>query len=297
MIIRRLLFFCYPLILVSGLGACKTDPSNQQNNQIVRLERALATTFNAAQADSLLALYQEAVQKTPDNHAANFDYLIKSADIQFLHKNNGDAAFRSLDAGMTQHGQGQNYTQAMRVCALLWNAFSQKAPAAATIRPDGVVKMNEWLTQNTSWLDSSLTDLDDRMGSPVVNNVSAARQFLAVAEVYASLVQDSNPDKYVDLLLKAAGLAKTIELPEKSLELYQRVVQTQAKHPKAPTALFMSGFVYENDLNDLKKAKAVYEQFLREYPNDPDFADDAKMALQMLGKSPEEIIKRAAQGE
>ena len=57
----------------------------------------------------------------------------------------------------------------------------------------------------------------------------------------------------------------------------------------------MMGFVYENDLNDLVKAKATYEAFLQKYPNDPDFADDAKTALTMLGRSPEDIIKEFEQ--
>jgi hypothetical protein len=42
---------------------------------------------------------------------------------------------------------------------------------------------------------------------------------------------------------------------------------------------------------DLQKAKAVYEQFLQEYPSDQDFADDASNALKLLGKSPEEIVR------
>jgi TolA-binding protein len=53
----------------------------------------------------------------------------------------------------------------------------------------------------------------------------------------------------------------------------------------------MIGFVQENDLNQLDKAKATYESFLAKYPNDPDFTDDAQNALKLLGKSPEEIIK------
>ena len=90
-------------------------------------------------------------------------------------------------------------------------------------------------------------------------------------------------------------MAKTVDEPRKALELYQKVANGLPQHPKAPTALFMSGFVYENDLNDLNNAKAVYESFLQKYPNDPDFTDDAQNALKMLGKSPEEIIKQFEQ--
>jgi tetratricopeptide (TPR) repeat protein len=105
------------------------------------------------------------------------------------------------------------------------------------------------------------------------------------------LIQKSNPNKYVEVMLKAAGLAKSIDDPRKALELYGRIAEALPQHPKAPMALFMTGFIYENDLNDNVKAKQVYESFLAKYPNDPDFADDAVSALKLLGKPLDEVIK------
>ena len=144
-------------------------------------------------------------------------------------------------------------------------------------------------------LTQTLFDLDLSMGGANVTDKSKALQFIKTAEELAALIEKSNQDQYVDLLLKSAGLAKTVDEPRKALELYQKVANGLPQHPKAPTALFMSGFVYENDLNDLNNAKAVYESFLQKYPNDPDFTDDAQNALKMLGKSPEEIIKQFEQ--
>jgi TolA-binding protein len=54
--------------------------------------------------------------------------------------------------------------------------------------------------------------------------------------------------------------------------------------------MFLKAFVYEDQLHDLNKAKKYYEEFLEKYP-DSDFADDARISLQNLGKSPEELIK------
>jgi tetratricopeptide (TPR) repeat protein len=54
--------------------------------------------------------------------------------------------------------------------------------------------------------------------------------------------------------------------------------------------LFLKGYVYENNLGRLDKAKAIYEEFLQKYP-DNDFADDAEVSLKYLGKSPEELIE------
>jgi tetratricopeptide (TPR) repeat protein len=140
-------------------------------------------------------------------------------------------------------------------------------------------------------LEKKLTELDKSMGGAAVTDKSKAEEFIKNSEELAALLEKSNPDKYVDIMLKAAGLAKTIQQPQKAIELYQKVVDRHPQHKKAPTALFMIGFVQENDLNQLDQAKATYESFLAKYPNDPDFTDDAQNALKLLGKSPEEIIR------
>ena len=136
-----------------------------------------------------------------------------------------------------------------------------------------------------------LTALDKAMGGANVTDKSKAAEFIKTSEELAALVEKTNQDQYVDVLLKAAGLAKTVDIPQKAIELYSKIVDGLPQHKKAPTALFMIGFVQENDQGDLTKAKATYELFLQKYPNDPDFADDAQNAIKMLGKSPDEIIK------
>lgn len=146
-------------------------------------------------------------------------------------------------------------------------------------------------TDKTTELTQKLAKLDQEMGGANVTDKAKAQEYIQTSETLAALVEKKNENQYVDVILKAAGLAKTIGQPQKAIELYQKVANGLPNHPKAPTALFMLGFVYENDLNDLDKARAIYQDFLKKYPNDPDFADDAQNSLQNLGKSPEELIK------
>jgi tetratricopeptide (TPR) repeat protein len=54
--------------------------------------------------------------------------------------------------------------------------------------------------------------------------------------------------------------------------------------------MFLKGYVYENNLGRLDKAKEIYETFIELYPNN-EFADDAEVSLRFLGKSPEELIE------
>jgi len=148
-------------------------------------------------------------------------------------------------------------------------------------------------TDKTPELQQHLADLSKAMGGAAVTDKKAAEDFIKTSEELAAL-QKKNPDQYVDILLKAAGLAKTIENPTKAIELYASILANAPQHPKAATAQFMTGFIYANDLNELDKAKAAYETFLQKYPND-ELAESAKMEIENLGKSPEELIKKFEQ--
>jgi len=151
--------------------------------------------------------------------------------------------------------------------------------------------LNACQTDSVPALQQKLVELDKAMGGAQVTDKAKAAEFIKTSEELAGLVEKSNQDQYVDVLLKAAGLAKTVENPQKAIELYSKIAEGLPQHKKAPTALFMIGFVQENDLADIVKAKATYESFLQKYPNDPDFADDAQNAIKMLGISPDDIIK------
>ena len=149
-------------------------------------------------------------------------------------------------------------------------------------------------TDKASTLRQRLTTLDKEFGGADVTDKKKAEEFIVTAEQLAGLVQKSSPDEYVDLLLKAAGLAKTVETYDKSLALYTKITETAPDHRKAPTAFFMIGYVYANDLKDLDKGKAAFELFLQKFPNDQ-MAEAARGELKNLGKSPEEVLKELLQ--
>lgn len=149
-------------------------------------------------------------------------------------------------------------------------------------------------TDKPGTLRGRLAALDKEFGGAAVTDKKKAEEFIITAEQLASLVEKSNPDEYVDVLLKAGGLARTIEEPRKAIELYSKVIEKMPQHPKAATAFFMTGFVYANDLQELDKARAAYETFLNKFPND-EMAESARAELKNLGKSPEEILKELLQ--
>jgi TolA-binding protein len=77
----------------------------------------------------------------------------------------------------------------------------------------------------------------------------------------------------------------------KSVELFIRLHDDYPSSEYAPSGLFMAGFIYANELQNFEAAKAIYQQFLNEYPED-ELAASAKAELDFMGLSPEEILQK-----
>lgn len=93
-----------------------------------------------------------------------------------------------------------------------------------------------------------------------------------------------------EYLYKAADLSLNTNKSKQALDLYNRIIYQYPDYKKTPECLFLVGYIYENYMQDYGKAKQVYEEFLQKYPNH-EFADDAKISIENLGKSPEELIR------
>jgi len=79
-----------------------------------------------------------------------------------------------------------------------------------------------------------------------------------------------------------------------AVKYYKKVYDNFPNSKIAPKSLFMAGFIEANELNDYDSAKKTYNTYLEKYPKD-ELVKDAKVELQNLGKSPEEILKERLQ--
>lgn len=75
----------------------------------------------------------------------------------------------------------------------------------------------------------------------------------------------------------------------KSVDIYKKIFNNYSKSEEAENSLFMAGFILANELQDFDAAKNTYELYLEKYP-EGQLADDAKVELQNLGKTPEQIL-------
>lgn len=153
-------------------------------------------------------------------------------------------------------------------------------PAAEALAAgEGVAKVGSMLMQAFPSVSDPNTGAIDAI---------AAKQFAQVAE---QLVNKFPGDTLAALpYYRSAEVVRAMNDPKGAAAIYERVNREFPSYSKAGEALFMLAFTYDEDLNDLGKAKAAYQKFIETYPNDG-FADDAEMLIQNLGKSDEEILK------
>jgi len=123
------------------------------------------------------------------------------------------------------------------------------------------------------------------------SGVIDAKEAANMINLYTSFTnQYPEDERAASFLFKAADISINVFHSPKTIELFDQVITNYPDFEKTPQALFLKAFTYENYLNDIEKAKATYELFLKKYP-EHSFANDAQVSLKNLGKSPEEIIK------
>ncbi|MDQ3051232.1 MAG: tetratricopeptide repeat protein [Bacteroidota bacterium] len=91
-------------------------------------------------------------------------------------------------------------------------------------------------------------------------------------------------------LFKAGDISSKINETHQAVQLFGRMISDYPEHSNTPYALFLQGFIYENQVGDPVKARPYYEAFIKTYPDHP-IAGDVSFSLEHLGKTPEELIR------
>ena len=121
-------------------------------------------------------------------------------------------------------------------------------------------------------------------------NETAATEAVATFSKYAE--ENAEAADAPEVLFKAIDIAINMRQDaQQSIAMVNRLVTDYPSFDKNPVALFMMAtFVYDEQLNDLDKARETYQQIIDNYPDNP-FAADAAIAITQLGMTPEELIK------
>ena len=92
---------------------------------------------------------------------------------------------------------------------------------------------------------------------------------------------------YQGLVVKNIDSQKSLQ---KAVTIYTKIYTEYPDSKRAEASNFMAAFILANELKDIDAAKTAYNLYIQKYPNG-ELVKDAKIELQNLGKSPEEILR------
>lgn len=155
-------------------------------------------------------------------------------------------------------------------------------------------KSPETVTQ--AQLISTLGQLETelRAGEGTTLDTSKINTFVQNAEALATrFPQDSLAPMY---LFRAAELRHATGKWEEAIDLWGKIDAKFKNYQRSPEALFMQGFVAENELHDRKQAVKYYQTFIEKYPEHP-LSKDAIVLIDNLknGVSDQELIEQFEQ--
>lgn len=108
---------------------------------------------------------------------------------------------------------------------------------------------------------------------------------------YISFVDKYPQDTASTLYLyRAVNLTMGMGDGQAAMKLIDRTINEYPKSSRLAETVFLKAYVYENILSEYGKAAAIYRDFATRFP-DHELADDAQIALNNMGKSPEELIR------
>lgn len=292
----------YVLLLLVGLflwTACQSEQRSAQQS-IEQMETQLAVGFDAAVAQRLLAQYEDYLKNYPDDKARLNAYRLGMARVS-VEMQRYVPAVQYLLQLLKDKPAEQGATAALLLAELYdkhldqpgsamtaWQAIVEAYPAEATklglasktaTQPAITDRMAEMLMQVTVDSTGNL-------------NFKAANEYVNWAETYAAIAFAS--PQAPQFLYKAAEVARAVRSFDRALGLYQWLGDAYPDDERAAKALFMKAFTYDEDLDKVEEARKCYQDFLTRYPND-DFADDAALLLENLGKTDEQIMQELQQ--
>ncbi len=234
----------------------RDDPKQVKSLSERGLEIARKNSLTAKQISFLLLLSKE-YPKDPE--AKN--RLLELADI--MHKINKKQAANVLYSGVIDRFAETDAAE---------KAKAKRAPEASDVKAY-LTKVGEEVFVNP-----------DKFGV----NRKAAQSYVDACEAFALAYPGTK--EAPEFLYKGTEVSRTLRTFSKSLSMYDWIIDQYPQYDKAPTAMFLKGFIIENELNNDEMAKEVYNSFLSKYP-DHQLKDDVQFLLDNVGKTDEEIME------
>jgi len=145
-------------------------------------------------------------------------------------------------------------------------------------------------------IQDSISVFEKALFNPEVKKINKSK-VLKIINFYTEYAERYPDDSLSPVyLFKASDVSMNLYRPSETIKILDTILIRYPDYEKTPTALFLKAFIYEDQVKNYDRARKYYQMFIDKYP-DNEFADDAQMSLDNLGKSPEELIKSFEKGQ
>lgn len=291
---KKSIFILLPIFLF--LFSCQNDSAEVK--EIKTLEASADESPTAENILNLVNKYKEYIKNNPEDDEWNGRYSYRAA-YRMLQNNNGGEAIRLLNDAVKQYGSSSATPNNLFLIAETYREkFKQQAPADTYYQAliegfpnhEYTEKAKANIKKNKS-MDELIQDAKAALFADTTQvrvDPRKAKTLVDLYRLYTNVLPDSpNTPQY---LYDTYDIANSVRMYRDAALASEKLYTKYPDFEKSSTAMFLTAFIYENNLRDLDKAKAIYTDFLTKYPND-DFANDAQVALDNLGTPADEMLK------
>lgn len=246
--------------LVGAYVAYTTDnPEDAEWNGRL-LYRAASRSLQASNVSGTVKYLGEAIKSYPESSAtaSNLFLLAETYKNKFKQPAMADAYYQALIEGFPN------------------NEYVEKAKA--NIKVQKTLEERAIEAKTALFADTTQVRIDPRK----------ARKLIDAYKLYTGILPSS--PKTPQFLYETYDIANSVRMYKDAASASEKLYTKYPDFDKAPTAMFLTAFIYENNLKDLEKAEAIYKKFIAQYPNDA-FANDAQVALDNLGMPADQMLK------
>lgn len=143
---------------------------------------------------------------------------------------------------------------------------------------------------DAKWGSSKISSLEQQLLNKAKSGTADSVEVMSLLQNYERFATDYPTDSMsAEYLFRAADFYRYLGRPLKSIQVYERISLQFPNHSKSPIAVFLQGFIYENEIGNISAARSQYHRFITKYPDHP-LVKDVVISMQNLGKSPEELV-------
>jgi tetratricopeptide (TPR) repeat protein len=122
----------------------------------------------------------------------------------------------------------------------------------------------------------------------MIDDEKAAELNLALMDYIKEYPEDTI---CADYLFKLAEISSGLGRYGDAVNHLDNLIENYSAWKKLPDALFLKGFILEDKMMNLSKAKKAYQELIDRFPDHP-FSENAKVIIENLGIPSDSLIKR-----